>query len=131
MLAGHGEGAGTAGVECACPALEAWAFPGVSWGMQSWFVPHISSFYLWQELSVAVVSHCDKASPALECHLSANGFCPCLYQCCCLAQVSLPDGVQRDAVHVSPRSSPLERFCFFISAKLPPWGALLALPSAG
>ena len=119
----HGEGAGTAGVVCACPALGAWAFPRVSCGMQGWFVPHLSSFCLWQELAVAVISYSDKASPALEYHLSAIGFCLCLSQCCCLAQVSLPDGVQRDAVHVPPHSSPLGGFCFFISAKLPLWGS--------
>lgn len=62
--------------------------------MQGWFVPRLSSFYLGQELSVAVISSLDKASPALEYHLSAIGFCPCLSQCCCLAQVFLPDGVE-------------------------------------
>lgn len=89
-----GGGAGTAGVVCPCPALRAWAFARVSWGMQGWFVPRLSSFYLGQELSVAVISSLDKASPALEYHLSAIGFCPCLSQCCCLAQVFLPDGVE-------------------------------------
>lgn len=33
------------------------------------------------------------------------------------AQVSLPDGVQRDAVHIPSRSSPLGEFSYFISAK--------------
>lgn len=89
-----GGGAGTAGVVCPCPALRAWAFARASWGMQRWFVPRLSSFYLGQELSVAVISSLDKMSPALEYHLSAIGFCPCLSQCCCLAQVFLPDGVQ-------------------------------------
>lgn len=124
----HREGTGTAGVVCACPALGAWAFPRVSWGMQGWFVPRLSSFYLWQELSVAVISYSDKASPALEYHLSAVGFCLYLSQCCFLAQVSLPDGVQRDAVHVPPHSSPLGGFCFFISAKLPPRGSIPGSP---
>lgn len=103
---------------CVCPALGAWGFSRVSWGMQGWFLPHLPSFYLWQELSIAVISYSDKASPALEYHLFAVGFCTCLSQCCCLAQVSLPDGVHRDAaVHVPPHSSPLGEFSYFISAK--------------
>lgn len=84
---------------------------------------HLSLFYLWQERSVAVIPFPDKPSPALEYHLSAVGFCPRLSQRCCLAQVSLPDGAEKDAARVPPRSSPLGGFCCFVSAKLPLWGS--------
>lgn len=84
---------------------------------------HLSLFYLWQERSVAVIPFPDKLSPALEYHLSAVRFCPRLSQRCCLAQVSLPDGAEKDAARVPPRSSPLGRFCCFVSARLPLWGS--------
>lgn len=109
---GDGEQAGAAGAVF-CPALRLEPLLESLWGTRGCLVPHLSLLYLWRQHSAAIISYSDKASPALEYHLSAVGFCPRLSQRC-LVQVCLCLIELKGAARIPHHSSPLGRLCCLV-----------------
>lgn len=109
---GDGEQAGAAGAVF-CPALRLEPLLESLWGTRGCLVPHLSLLYLWRQHSAAIISYSDKASPALEYHLSAVGFCPRLSQRC-LVQVCLCLIELKGAANIPHHSSPLGRLCCLV-----------------
>lgn len=86
--------------------------------MQSWFLPHHSSFYLCDELFYCCHPLFQQGPHSLKHHLSAVAFCPFIsVLLSCTRVTRLPDRVQGFAVHVSPHSSPLGEFCQTLSVE--------------